>query len=202
LDEKNLAGLRECQSQYVSRAATEDVEDGSRSLSWRMRQLAAQRISYRTKRAAKRRISEWVSWFSGSHRKKQTASAPPVESSPSRLKTGDTVQVRSEVAIRATLDCFNELKGCAFAERMWAFCDTTQRVLKPVERFMNERDYAIKKCAGVFLLEGAICEGSSRMGRCDRACFYFWREEWLEKAECVDSDDRLTGDAGDGTKQK
>jgi len=25
------------------------------------------------------------------------------------------------------------------------------------------------------------CQGTSDYGRCDRSCFYFWREEWLEK---------------------
>jgi hypothetical protein len=25
--------------------------------------------------------------------------------------------------------------------------------------------------------------GTPDYGRCDRACFYFWREEWLEKLD-------------------
>jgi len=27
------------------------------------------------------------------------------------------------------------------------------------------------------------CQGTPDLGRCDRSCFYFWREEWLEKLD-------------------
>jgi hypothetical protein len=50
-----------------------------------------------------------------------------------------------------------------------------------MEKFLDERDYRVKKCKGIILLEGAICGGTAYFGRCDRACFFFWREEWLEK---------------------
>jgi hypothetical protein len=26
-----------------------------------------------------------------------------------------------------------------------------------------------------------MCQGTKDFGRCDRSCFFFWREEWLEK---------------------
>ena len=49
--------------------------------------------------------------------------------------------------------------------------------------FLDERDHRLKKCRGVLLLEGALCQGTAKFGRCDRSCFYFWREEWLEKMD-------------------
>jgi hypothetical protein len=55
--------------------------------------------------------------------------------------------------------------------------------LKPVKRFVDERDYRVKKAKGIILLEGLICEGTPDYGQCDRACFYFWRQEWLEKMD-------------------
>jgi hypothetical protein len=64
---------------------------------------------------------------------------------------------------------------------MWQYCETSQRVFKVVERFVDERDYRLKKGTGIILLEGLICEGTADYGRCDRSCFYFWRVEWLEK---------------------
>ena len=47
--------------------------------------------------------------------------------------------------------------------------------------FMDERDYKLKKARGVILLENLICNGTPTFGKCDRCCFLFWREEWLEK---------------------
>ena len=97
------------------------------------------------------------------------------------LAAGDWVQVRSQEEIEATLDQWQELKGCAFLDNMWAYCGTIQQVLQPMERFLDERDYKVKKCRGVVLLEGVICRGTPVFGRCDRCCHLFWRVEWLEK---------------------
>ncbi len=94
------------------------------------------------------------------------------------------VRVRSEEEIKASLSAWGELKGCLFMDAQRQYCGTTQRVLKPVERFVDERDYRVKKAKGVVLLEGIICGGTPDYGRCDRACFYFWREEWLEQVDC------------------
>ncbi len=99
------------------------------------------------------------------------------------LAAGNLVRVRSEEEIRATLNSWNELQGCMFMDAQQQYCGTTQRVLKPVERFVDERDYRVKRAKGLVLLDGLICEGTPDYGRCDRACFYFWREEWLEKVD-------------------
>ncbi len=63
---------------------------------------------------------------------------------------------------------------------MWKYCDTTQRVLKPLRRFFDECDYRVKTSTGLVLLEGLMCQGTVKFD-CDRSCFYFWRVEWLEK---------------------
>ncbi len=99
------------------------------------------------------------------------------------LEAGDRVRVRSREEIETTLDPFHELNGCAFLEGMWQYCDTSQRVLQPVRRFLDERDYQVKKARGVVLLESVLCQGTPVFGRCDRACHLFWREEWLAKIE-------------------
>jgi hypothetical protein len=97
------------------------------------------------------------------------------------LNAGDTVRIRSRSEIQATLNSCNRLKGCAFMEEMVPYCATTQRVYKRIEHFLDERDYLVKKCNGIFILEGVFCHGTADFGRCDRTCFFFWREEWLEK---------------------
>jgi hypothetical protein len=65
---------------------------------------------------------------------------------------------------------------------MYQYCGTQQRVRKSMQRFLDERDYKVKKVRGVILLENVICNGTAAFGACDRCCFLFWREEWLEKA--------------------
>jgi hypothetical protein len=99
------------------------------------------------------------------------------------LQAGDRVRVRSLEEIQATLNPWKELKGCAFLPYMVDYCETTQRVLQPVNRFLDERDYKVKKARGVVLLEGVICSGTPVFGRCDRGCHLFWREEWLVKID-------------------
>ena len=94
---------------------------------------------------------------------------------------GDLVRVRSREEILSTLDPFKELKGCAFLPDMYQYCGTQQRVLKSMKTFLDERDYKVKKVRGVILLENVICNGTPSFGPCDRCCFLFWREEWLEK---------------------
>jgi hypothetical protein len=94
---------------------------------------------------------------------------------------GDLVRVRSHEEILSTLDPFKELKGCAFLPSMARYCGTQQRVLRSMRFFMDERDYKLKKARGVILLENIICNGTATFGECDRCCFLFWREEWLEK---------------------
>jgi hypothetical protein len=105
------------------------------------------------------------------------ATAIPAE----HFSTGDQVRVRSKVEIQATLSNWNDLKGCVFMQEMWQYCGTTQQVLKPIERFLDERDYHIKKIRDTVILAGINCQGTVDFGPCDRNCFFFWRTEWLEK---------------------
>jgi hypothetical protein len=97
------------------------------------------------------------------------------------LSKGDRVKVRSIEEINMTLDPFNELKGCSFLKSMQKYCGTEQTVLKSMNYFMDERDYKRKRTKGLILLENIICDGTPVFGSCDRCCFLFWREEWLEK---------------------
>jgi hypothetical protein len=99
------------------------------------------------------------------------------------LKDGDLVRVRSREEILSTLNPFKELKGCAFLPEMADYCESQQRVLRAMQFFLDERDYKLKKVRGVVLLENVICNGTPTFGKCDRCCFLFWREEWLEKVQ-------------------
>ncbi len=104
------------------------------------------------------------------------------------LRAGDRVRVRPYSEISSTLDPFRELKGCAFLEEMSQYCGTYQRVFKVMERFLDERDYKVKKVRGIILLEDVMCQGTPAFGPCDRCCLLFWREDWLEKIAETESD--------------
>lgn len=112
------------------------------------------------------------------HLKKSKSQCAPLD-----LKPGDLVKVKSKKEIQKTLNRWNKLKGCGIMDGMWKYCGTEQRVLKVVRQFLDERDYLMKKCKGIVILEGVICDGTKWFGQCDRSCYYFWREEWIEKVE-------------------
>lgn len=97
------------------------------------------------------------------------------------LQPGELVRVKSMKEIQKTLNGWNQLRGCSFMEEMRPFCGTTQTVLKRIDKFLDERDYLIKKCKGIIILDGVFCEGTRDFGACDRTCFFFWREDWLER---------------------
>jgi hypothetical protein len=105
------------------------------------------------------------------------------EAGGSTLQIGDLVRVRTREEIQATLNANGWLRGCKFMPEMAQFCGTTQRVFKPVNRFLNECDYTVRKTRGIVLLENVFCQGVAGAGECDRSCFYFWRVEWLERMD-------------------
>jgi hypothetical protein len=97
------------------------------------------------------------------------------------MESGDHVRVRARDEIARTLDDKSRLKGCLFMSEMWNYCGTQQRVLKPLQQFLDERTYRVKTASGIVLLEGVVCQGTDVPGGCDHCCPFFWREEWLEK---------------------
>lgn len=178
-----MTHLDGCQIPCLPRMADGLADVGSQPLARRLKRLLAVPWNYFIKKWLKQLYTVYMDWKTrlsknAIHSPKQ-AENPYVVS----LRPGDWVRIRSEDAIRATLNPWKELKGCAFLPYMVEYCGTTQRVLQPVHRFLDERDYKVKRAKGVVLLEGVICRGTPVFGRCDRCCHLFWREEWLEKIE-------------------
>ena len=66
-------------------------------------------------------------------------------------------------------------------EEMWVFCGTKQRVLKRVNTFLDERDYKMKRCKGIVILDEVMCSGTKDFDHCDRSCFFLGRQEWLKR---------------------
>jgi len=171
-----------CQIQCLDRMPDPTAEVILPPLGRRLKLKLTRRLDPRAKRAILGYLDHVFHWFSMlTGESKQSSS--PAKTPTTRLKAGDVVRVRSREEIQATLNYWRELKGCTMMQEMWPYCGTTQRVLKSVERFFDERDCRLKKCRGVVSLEGLECQGTEKFGPCDRSCFYFWREEWLEKID-------------------
>ncbi|MCJ7572544.1 MAG: hypothetical protein MUO82_11840 [Candidatus Thermoplasmatota archaeon] len=101
----------------------------------------------------------------------------------SDLKPGDLVRVRSKEQILKTLDSNNKLDGCFFMDEMWQYCRSQHKILKKVNYFFDERGAKMYKTRNIVLLEDVHCSGKqgNLMPRCDRNCYVFWKEDWLEK---------------------
>lgn len=113
--------------------------------------------------------------------RKETNLTRAVETHSAEFQPGDIVRVRTREEIEPMLDADRKFHGCTFLDCMWAYCGTTQKVFKPLHRFLDERDFVFKKAKGVVILEGVFCDGVLVFGQCECSCFLFWREEWLEK---------------------
>lgn len=142
-----------------------------------------QLLGPRRVRKIKLYANNFLNWYARLRGKSTKPPVPVVRNPTMTLKAGDLVRVRSIDEIEATLNHWGQLKGCSFAPEMLQYCGTTQKVLKPVKQFVDERDLKVRKTKGIVLLEGIFCQGVETLGSCDRSCLYFWREEWLEKLD-------------------
>jgi len=99
------------------------------------------------------------------------------------LKPGELVRVKTKPEIVSTLDGNNSNRGLAFDPEMAWYCGREARVLRRVERIIDERTgklLRIKRACVV--LEGVTCRGAYHRC-CPRADYPYWREIWLERVE-------------------
>jgi hypothetical protein len=176
-----MEDLSGCQIPCLPKMAEGNAEFDPQPLDKRFKRALARPWNYYIKKYLKRTITLFKGWYTKINRKDNSSTVGEDKLVMIHLKSGDWVRVRSLEEIQNTLNPFKELKGCAFLEDMKQYCGTEQRVLKVMERFLDERDYQVKKVKGIVLLEGVYCQGTPVFGRCDRSCLSFWREEWLEK---------------------
>ncbi len=103
------------------------------------------------------------------------------------LQPGELVQVRSKAEILATLDSTGQNRGLTFDAEMAPYCGRTFRVLRRVDRILEERTGKLlrlrKDC---IILDGVVCSGLHcgfhRLG-CPRSVYPYWREIWLRRIE-------------------
>jgi hypothetical protein len=116
-------------------------------------------------------------------RPRPVAAVPPSE--PLGLLPGELVQVRSKAEIEATLEDGVRNRGLSFDPEMVPYCGGTFRVLRRVERIIDEgsgRMLRLRK--DCIMLEGVVCSGLHcglpRLG-CPRSVYTYWREAWLRR---------------------
>lgn len=175
--------LANCQIPCLQLISEGCAEVPPQSISRRIKLVIRRRLTPQQERSLKKHSNRLIDRFYRLTGRNDGSSAPTSRPKVASLKAGDLVRVRSREEIQATLNHWRQFKGCTFMPEMWAYCGTTQCVLKPMERFVDERDLRVKKSKGIVLLEGVMCQGTAEFGRCDRSCLFFWREEWLEKME-------------------
>jgi hypothetical protein len=171
----------ECQFPSLQSIAEGNVQTPPQSLFIQLKLFIRRQLSPSQERILKRHANTGLDWFVRLRGKNISSAKPVTDMQTAPLKAGDLVRVRSKEEIEATLNHLRQTKGCTFMYEMLPYCGTVQRVLKPMERFVDERDLRLKKCKGLILLEGVMCQGTTACGRCDRSCFVFWREEWLDR---------------------
>ena len=96
------------------------------------------------------------------------------------LKPGELVEVKSKEEIIATLDSMGRNRGLYFTPEMVKHCGKRFRVLKRLDKMMNEKTGEMMKIANTVLLEGSTCDGKAH-GGCQRLCYCLWREIWLRR---------------------
>jgi hypothetical protein len=104
---------------------------------------------------------------------------------PLNLQPGEKVRVKSLEEIKKTLNKDHKYQGLSFFAPMEKFCGGTYFVRKRVEKIFNERKWKMSKIKNVVLLDGVFCNGIGGIEKewdgCDRNCYIWWKEGWLER---------------------
>jgi hypothetical protein len=102
------------------------------------------------------------------------------------LQPGDLVQVRSKDEIMPTLNAGLKNRGLSFDVEMVPYCGKKFRVLRRVERIINEKNgVMIRMPTACIILEGVTCSGCFSDNRlfCPRSIYPYWHEIWLKRVE-------------------
>lgn len=109
----------------------------------------------------------------------QTATLLPL------LTKSETVRVKSEEEILATLDEHGAVDGVPFMPEMRRFCGQQFQVSRKVHKTCIEF-VGMGSLDDVVFLDDLRCDGSAHMG-CGRGCLLFWKKCWLQR---MPGDDR------------
>jgi hypothetical protein len=99
------------------------------------------------------------------------------------LRPGEVVRIKSKAEIMATLSKDGLNRGLGFEEEMARHCGREARVLRRVDRCIDESTGRLLQMKNpCIVLEDVVCEGAYA-ANCPRSIYAFWREIWLERVE-------------------
>jgi hypothetical protein len=99
------------------------------------------------------------------------------------LQPGETVEIKTKEEIFATLDENDNTTGLRFDSEMLKYCGRRARVLRRVEKIIDEKTGRMLKIRrDTVILDGVICTGDYHRS-CPRAIYPYWREAWLRRVE-------------------
>ena len=99
------------------------------------------------------------------------------------LQPGELVEIKSKEEILATLDTKSMNRGLRFDGEQIKYCGQRARVLRRVERILDEKTGKMMHLRGdCIMLEGVICSGDYNQ-YCPRSIYPYWREIWLRRVE-------------------
>jgi hypothetical protein len=97
------------------------------------------------------------------------------------LRPGEVVRVKNKAEIVKTLDTTNRNRGMTFDAEMLKYCGRQARVLRRVERIIDEKTGRMVNLRNpCIILEDVICT-SDYHRLCPRGIYPYWREIWLER---------------------
>jgi glycosyltransferase involved in cell wall biosynthesis len=99
------------------------------------------------------------------------------------LQPGERVRVKRREEIIATLDANNANHGMSFDGEMLRYCGQEARVLRRVERIIDEKSGRMLQFKNTcVVLDNVTCTGAYHR-QCPRGIYPYWREIWLERVE-------------------
>jgi hypothetical protein len=99
------------------------------------------------------------------------------------LQPGELVRVKGMEEIVKTLDTDNANRGMSFDGEMVRYCGREARVLRRVERIIDEKSGRMLRFRNpCIVLEDVTCTGAYHR-QCPRGIYPYWREIWLERVQ-------------------
>jgi hypothetical protein len=114
----------------------------------------------------------------------------PTPTSSLDLRPGEIVRVKPHEEILNTVTVESRNRGMAWDAEMVPYCGGTYRVLRRVEKIVDDRSgLMIEMKTPSVILDAVVCQARYSGCRmfCPRSLYPFWREVWLERVPCHDA---------------
>ena len=135
-----------------------------------------------------------ISWFNALMRRRLRRQAYPSirglagDKTPAaalNLQPGELVTVRSKAEIMRTINAGQRNRGLWFDAEMVPYCGHSFRVLRRVQRLIDEKTgHMLSLPSDCLILDDVTCGGCLSRNRlfCPRSLYPYWREIWLKRA--------------------